>query len=550
MSTAGQVRMSVALNVSDAMSRVNHADASVHLAAEGSRERQLQPGRPLISATDAQGNIQYCNDDFVAISGFTREELIGSPHNIVRHPDMPAAVFKSMWHHLKAGHPWMGIVKNRCKNGDFYWVDAYVTPVFKEGKTIGYESVRTIAEPGRIQRATRMYAALNEKGKLPRLSLDLVKRLILDTFILLLAMLVPLAAITEFGEPFGAIVLALGFIGLRMFYLRSTQKRIRATMTRALGDPFTSRVGARIYSDEVGGFSELELAMMAERAHLRTVLQRLYTASTQVSKNAQESEQLSQQSVEALERQLGQTISIVEAVDSVNRVANDVSTNVNKTAAQASSTLQLTDEGVKVALGTRSAIEHLADTVDQMSTSVNQLAQSTTHVGKAAQLIEELTSQTNLLALNAAIEAARAGEHGRGFSVVAEEVRQLAHRTQASTQQIHQILGELRSAADSAIQAAKLGRQAADEGVTGARETENVLHAIAKAATDISEFTEQVAASAEEQLQVTHSVNAGLKTVRDIAEQGAETGRRSKTLSRALERSSVRMHELIERFER
>lgn len=516
---------------------------------ERGQERKLQPGRPLISATDTQGVIQYCNEDFIAISGFTREELIGSPHNIVRHPEMPPAVFKSMWHHLQAGHPWMGVIKNQCKNGDFYWVDAYVTPVFKNGKPTGYESVRTIADPTRIKKAIRMYSALNDKGRLP-LSSGLFKRLAVDIFILFLASILPFIAFSQFGEPYGAIALIVSFVSLRLFYGRSTQKRIQRALDSALGDPFTSKVGARIYSDEVGGYAALELAMMAERSHLRTVLQRLSTASTQVANKSQASERLSHQTVAALNRQLTETINIAEAVDSVNRVANDVSTNVHKTAVQAASTLQLTEDGVRVALGTRTAIEHLAKTVEEMSASVNQLARSTAHVGKAAQLIEELTSQTNLLALNAAIEAARAGEHGRGFSVVAEEVRQLAHRTQESTHQIHDILGDLRAGAESSMEAAKMGRQAADEGVAGARETETLLHAIAKAATEISSFTEQVAASAEEQLQVTQGVNAGLRTVRDIAEQSVATGRESEKLSQDLEKSAGRMHELIERFER
>lgn len=107
------------------------------------QERTFSPDVKLISTTDLRGIIQHCNDDFVKISGFTRDELIGQPHNIVRHPDMPPLAYKIMWEHLKAGRPWMGLVKNRSKNGDYYWVDAYVTPVTEHGKVIGYESVRS-----------------------------------------------------------------------------------------------------------------------------------------------------------------------------------------------------------------------------------------------------------------------------------------------------------------------------------------------------------------------------------------------------------------------
>ncbi|WP_438879551.1 PAS domain-containing protein, partial [Bacillus cereus group sp. Bce015] len=89
--------------------------------------KTFDPKTKLITVTDTQGIILECNDAFVDISGFSKNELIGQPHNIVRHPDMPAEAFEVMWQYLKAGKPWMGLVKNRCKNGDFYWVDAYAT---------------------------------------------------------------------------------------------------------------------------------------------------------------------------------------------------------------------------------------------------------------------------------------------------------------------------------------------------------------------------------------------------------------------------------------
>ena len=86
------------------------------------RERTFPAQQRLISTTDAKGVITYCNDAFVEISGFTRDELVRAPHNLVRHPDVPSAVFAHMWSTLKQGLPWMGIVKNRCKTGDHYWV--------------------------------------------------------------------------------------------------------------------------------------------------------------------------------------------------------------------------------------------------------------------------------------------------------------------------------------------------------------------------------------------------------------------------------------------
>ncbi len=125
-------------------------------------ERTFPTEQRLISATDTQGVIQYCNDDFVAISGFMREEIIGQSHNLVRHPDMPEQVFALMWGYLKAGKCWMGIVKNRCKNGDYYWVNAYVTPILEHGKVVGYESVRIKPSDEQIQRAQQCYQRIND----------------------------------------------------------------------------------------------------------------------------------------------------------------------------------------------------------------------------------------------------------------------------------------------------------------------------------------------------------------------------------------------------
>ncbi|HEX6734137.1 MAG TPA: methyl-accepting chemotaxis protein [Azonexus sp.] len=131
------------------------------------REIQFPPNTYLVSKTDLKGVITYANDAFVEISGFTRDELIGKNHNLVRHPDMPEAAFRDLWATVKSGLPWRGLVKNRCKNGDFYWVEAFVVPLKKNGQINGYMSVRTPAPHDRRSAAESAYRAAGQKGPLP-----------------------------------------------------------------------------------------------------------------------------------------------------------------------------------------------------------------------------------------------------------------------------------------------------------------------------------------------------------------------------------------------
>ncbi|PKO53759.1 MAG: diguanylate cyclase, partial [Betaproteobacteria bacterium HGW-Betaproteobacteria-21] len=136
-------------------------------------EVHLGEGVTLVSNTDLRGVITQVNDAFVHISGFSEAELVGASHNIVRHRDMPPAAFEDMWQKLKAGSPWSGLVKNRCKNGDYYWVMANVTPLRENGQIVGYMSVRTRPTREQVDEATTLYRAIKE-GKVrfpPRVTL-------------------------------------------------------------------------------------------------------------------------------------------------------------------------------------------------------------------------------------------------------------------------------------------------------------------------------------------------------------------------------------------
>ena len=124
-------------------------------------QRHMKPGSALISRTDLKGIITYVDQNFIDICGYSEDELMRKNHNIVRHPDMPPAAFQNLWDTIKAGQPWNGIVKNRAKNGDFYWVEANVAPVTRNGQIVEYISVRKEPSPEQISAAENLYRQLN-----------------------------------------------------------------------------------------------------------------------------------------------------------------------------------------------------------------------------------------------------------------------------------------------------------------------------------------------------------------------------------------------------
>ena len=125
------------------------------------RRIKAKPGQDLVTKTDLQGRITYVNQGFIDISGYSEQELIGENHNVVRHPDMPQAAFADLWATLKLGRPWVKLVKNRCKNGDYYWVKANVTPLTKDGRVTEYMSVRSEPTDQEVAEAEYLYAQLN-----------------------------------------------------------------------------------------------------------------------------------------------------------------------------------------------------------------------------------------------------------------------------------------------------------------------------------------------------------------------------------------------------
>lgn len=129
------------------------------------RERKLDRGDFIVSKTDVRGVITYVNSVFIDIAKYSETELIGAPHNIVRHPDMPKAAFKDLWDTINGGNEWRGLVKNLCKDGCYYWVDAYVVPIITNGVKQGYTSMRRAVTDEEIKNIIPVYEQMIREEK-------------------------------------------------------------------------------------------------------------------------------------------------------------------------------------------------------------------------------------------------------------------------------------------------------------------------------------------------------------------------------------------------
>ncbi len=511
-------------------------------------ERTFPAQQRLISTTDLKGQITYCNDAFIEISGFSRDELIRAPHNLVRHPDVPPAVFAHMWETLKAGRPWMGIVKNRCKSGDHYWVNAYVVPVLDDGKVTGYESVRSKPTAEQVQRAQALYLRINGgKAAIPNL----------DRWLPVLQNWLPFILVSQVGFLVGAwldstwgfaaaaaLSIPLGLLGLA-WQSRGT-KRLLQLAEQTTSDPLI----AQMYTDNRGVEGRLELSILSQEARLKTCLTRLQDSAENLAKQAKQADVLAHNSSAGLQRQREETDQVATAVNEMAATTLEVANNVARTAIATQEANRLTQEGRTIASETREAIQRLSLSVGETGEAVTRLAQDSNEIGGVVDVIKGIADQTNLLALNAAIEAARAGEMGRGFAVVADEVRSLAQRTAESTGQIHALIAKLQRTADEAVMTMDIGRKQADEGVERVQQADQALAGISDAVANINEMADQIAAAAEEQSAVADEISRNITTIAQLSDQTAGEAQSTALLSEELTSTAQGQYSLVARFNR
>jgi aerotaxis receptor len=466
--------------------------------------RTFDEGVTLMSVTDLDSRITYANEAFVQISGFERHELIGQPHNIVRHPDMPRQAFADMWATLKSGESWTGLVKNRCKNGDHYWVRANVTPVHRAGSLIGYMSVRTCPTDAEVARAERLYARARSADRLrirkgfavadtPLAGWRIALAAWPVAWTLRLSGLPPLAGALGVwaggGHPAGMVAAtALGAAASAAWTSRHVGRRLRQVLAQALaaatGEPSVRQSHSHI--DELAVLSRaIDQAGLNLAALLGDVAQ-------QAQGVASVSHQMAAANQELWARTEATAMSLDTTVDSMTHLGQAV----RHTADAARRADGLAAAANDAASDGGHAVHHVVHTMADIT-------RCTDRIGGIIGVIDDIAFQTNMLALNASVEAARAGAHGKGFAVVAGEVRMLAQRSAKAAQEVRDLIQHSRQRVEDGDGVARNAGLTMTHIVTQVGDVSALIRDISEASTEQSGNIDQLARTVGELDQLT-----------------------------------------------
>ena len=477
----------------------------------------------ILSTTDTKGRITYVNQTFMEVSGFSEDELIGKAHNIVRHPDMPPEAFADLWKTLQAGKPWTGLVKNRRKNGDYYWVLGNATPLIENGTTVGYLSIRTKPSRELIEKVAPIYRqVLNGNAKNIKIEnggivrTDLIGRIIslfqmtvgkrIALYLSLPTLLLASAAIAGWwslaqtpvtswlgnfmiaASISGMVLMCLSGFLIRQSTLKPLNKAVEIANTLAAGDLRTKFTNE--YSDEFGSLikslTQMSINLRATVSDVRNSAEAVRQASSEIASGNLDLSQRTEEQASSLE----------ETASSMEELTSTVKQNADN--AKQADQLSTTASNIAVKGG-----QMMEDVVNTMSS----ISDSSSKIASIISVIDSIAFQTNILALNAAVEAARAGEQGRGFAVVATEVRNLAQRSATAAREIKALI-------DDSVEKVENGTHLVDE---AGRTMEEIVTSVKHVAEIMSEIT----AASQEQSSGIEQVNQAVIQMDDITQQNA-----------------------------
>ncbi|HCB2601449.1 TPA: methyl-accepting chemotaxis protein [Citrobacter koseri] len=474
------------------------------------KEYLLNNKTTLLSTTDKDSHITYANSAFIDASGFNETQLMGKPHNIIRHPDMPSAAFADMWHTILQGDSWTGLVKNRRQNGDHYWVRANVTPVWQNEKLMGYISVRTVPSRDEVSHSEQLYQKINNNGikgfrlfkgiiiRRGALSwLSMFKWLSVSQRVNYALAITSLAALLFIFLPVppaiqgGSIVVLFLLLAI---YLKVQICQPVNTLLVQMEKVVSGRKPDNCHLQRVDEIGMLMRLVNQSGLNLRSLVD---DVSTQISGIQAISQRVSQEGTalqsrsEETSADLQQTAAAIEEIGSA----------VQQTADTAAQTMTMADS-------TSANATEGGHIMKQTITMMQAISRDNSQIVDIIGVIDSIAFQTNILALNAAVEAARAGESGRGFAVVAAEVRNLAQHSASAAKEIKQLIEKNVTNVNTGVQMVE--------------QTETHLTGMIDDVLQMSTMIKEISLATREQTLALEQINNSISRIGSMTDNNAE----------------------------
>jgi aerotaxis receptor len=526
----------------------------------------------IYSRTDSNGRITGANAAFADLSGYAVEEMIGKPHNLVRHPDMPKQAFGDMWRSLRASRPWQGLVKNRRKDGGFYWVHATVSPVRGEnGQVVGFQSLRRKPSREQVKAAADAYRRIQkgdtslciEEGRVQRTSSAWSRLFTRPDFRLTVGAALGLAASLaglslEFGGAHFLVVravagaaFAFGGLGTAFLLLSTIPNLLRDLDKIDLHLEALLSTGdfiAPFQLDQRGRAGKIAGNIGLLTGWVQSTLQCIQDAVVHVQQGTEQVHLAIQGIDQATVAQNMATSSVAAATTELDLTIREVAQHLQTTESAVQESGRRATDGADVSQRATDRIQELAAVVKSAAVEVEALGASSAEVGAIAGVIREIADQTNLLALNASIEAARAGEAGRGFAVVANEVRSLADRTMKATAKIDALISTIKSDSDRAISGMRIGATQVTSGVALVQEAQGTLNGINTLMTEAVRRVSEIATSSSQQTEAINEISANMTQVAAMTEQNLCTVKQTTELIGNLTPMVDRVKQAVEQY--
>ena len=510
-------------------------------------EYVLEDNEGPTSKTDVHGNITYVNQDFINISGFSEEELMGAPQNIVRHPDMPEEAFADLWRTIKSGKPWTGLVKNRCKNGDHYWVEANVSPIIENREIVGYTSVRAKPSREQVQAADSVYRAIKagdktleihegsairrsafqRLGVLMKLSIKAKLALAFVTTSVLFMTTGVMSWLASSGDnpQLADWSMALTVLGVVLggFFGVMAYRGIIVPLNRAKQD--IERMSSGDLSGRIEMHGDDEMTRLAQslrilQLNIKWLVGQIGEATTLVNTSARE---IASGNADLCARTESQASSLEETASTLEELTSTVKQNAehfHHASKLVSSTAEMAGNGGEV--------------VGKVINTMGSIKESSRKIADIIGVIDGIAFQTNILALNAAVEAARAGEQGRGFAVVAAEVRNLAQRSASAAKEIKTLIGD-------SVEQVEVGRHLVDE---AGEAMEDIVTSVQL----VAEIINGTATASREQSSGIEQVNQAVGHMDEITQQNATLVEQAAAAAGSLQDQAAKLAQLVDTF--